>query len=194
MVSRDVFKTAGMQLKGSGSGLHGNAGETAASMLIYIVLGILALVMLYPVVYMFSLSFSSSSAADIGKVKLLPVDITFDSYRYVLSDSRIGRAYINTVVYATLGTFFSIMLTSLIAYPLTVSTFGLKKLITVMLAITLFFDGGLIPYYITVKSLGLVNTVWVMVIPGSVGAWNVIIYRTFFKEIPSSLRESAVVV
>jgi putative aldouronate transport system permease protein len=79
----------------------------------------------------------------------------------------------------------------MLAYPLSIKTFPLRGVITVYLTITLFFAGGLIPQYMLARNLGIINTMWVMILPGAVGAWNVIIYRTFFKNVPSDMRESA---
>lgn len=159
--------------------------------IIYVFLIVLSFVMVYPVLYMFSLSLSSSEAVTSGMVKFLPVDLSFEAYKFVLNDPRIGYSYLNTIKYALLGTFFSLLFTSMMAYPLSVKTFALRKFNTILLTITMFFGGGLIPYYLIIKELHMINTLWVMVIPGAVSAWSVIIYRTFFQSIPSSLRESA---
>ena len=159
--------------------------------IIYSALIIISIVMLYPVLYMASLSLSDTSAVINGKVKLFPVGWSLDAYKYVLREQRIATSYINTVIYALIGTLFSLLFTSMLAYPLSIQGFLLRKYIIIMLVITLFFSGGLIPYFITIRNLNMINTLWVMVIPGSVSAWYVIIYRTFFQSIPSSMHEAA---
>jgi len=159
--------------------------------IIWFILILVALATIYPVFYMFSLSLSDPAAVSEGKVKVFPVGFSLDAYKFVLSDPRIGQSYLNTILYAGLFCFFSLFFTSLTAYPLSVDYFSGKRVITILYAITMFFGGGLVPYYLALKSYRMINTIWVMVIPGCVSAWNVVIYRTFFRDIPSSLRESA---
>ncbi len=158
---------------------------------IWLILILLAIIMIYPVLYMFSISLSDSRAVSRGLVKLFPVGFSLDAYLFVLRDPRVGLSYWNTIVYATLFCICSLLFTSLTAYPLSIQSFSLRNILTILYAITMFFGGGLIPYYITLKMLGMINSIWVMIIPGCVSVWNMIIYRTFFSNIPSSLRESA---
>lgn len=156
-----------------------------------VVLFIIMIIMLYPVIYVVSLSISDPGAVSRGEVVLFPVDFCVDAYKYVLQDNRLGRAYFNTVLYAVLGTVSSIFFTGLFAYPLSIKSFCLKKFNTIMILITMYFGGGMIPTYMVIKNLHLIDTIWVMVIPGAISAYNVIIYRTFFSGIPTALRESA---
>ena len=163
----------------------------SADLIIYFILLLISFIMLYPVLYMFSVSLSDINAVVRNEVKFYPVGFSLEAYRMFLKDARILKSYYNTIVYSILGTFFSLSFTSLMAYPLSIRSFCMKKFNTVFLTITMFIGGGLIPYYMTIRNLGMVDTIWVIVIPGSVGAWNVIIYKTFFLGIPDSLRESA---
>ena len=113
-----------------------------------------------------------------------------EAYKYLLSSSKVFRYYGNTILYAGLGTFITIMTTSLVAYPMSISTFSARKVLTIYLVITMFFGGGMVPTYLNMQRLGLMDTVWAMVLPG-VGAYNVMVYKTFFKQLPSSLTEAA---
>ena len=158
---------------------------------IYLILLLLALLVLFPMIYIISLSFSDTGAVSRGEVTFFPVGFNLDAYKYVFQDSRFGRAYINSVVYAAGSTVVSVILTGMLAYPLSVSTFSLRKPFTILLLITMYFGGGMIPTYMVIRKLGLLDNPLVMILPGAISAYNVIIYRTFFQGIPSALREAA---
>lgn len=153
---------------------------------------LLSLCFIYPIVMTLAQSFSDAKAM-VGKtVFLFPVGFSLDSYKQLLSDISILRYYWNTIVYAGLGTFLTLTLTGMLAYPLTARDFKGKRVISVMLLITMFFGGGIIPTYLVYKDMyHLTNTLWVMILPGAVSAWNVIIFKNFFNSIPVELREAA---
>ena len=152
---------------------------------------LLSAAFLYPIIMTFSLSVSSSVELGNRAMRLLPVGFTLESYRTLLSDPRMFRYYGNTILYAGLAVVTMLVTTSMLAYPLTFPGFRGKKVITVMLVITMFFGGGLVPTYLVVQRLGLLNTTWAIVLPGTIAAWNVILFRTFFTQLPTSYRESA---
>ena len=154
---------------------------------------LLSAVFLYPLLMTLGLSFSSPKALVGQNVILLPKGFTLQSYQTILSDPTILRYYWNTIVYASTGTLTSLLLTSLLAYPLTVAEFKGKKLINILLLITMFFGGGMIPSYLNIRNLHMINTIWAMILPGAISAWNVIMFVNFFKGIPESLRESATI-
>ena len=164
---------------------------SVSGMAIYLVLILLSVIILYPMIYILSISFSDPDAVSRGEVFLFPVGFNLETYAYVLQDSRFGRAYINSIIYAVGSTVVSVFLTGLLAYPLSIGTFCLKKVITVLLMITMYFGGGMIPTYMVIRNLGLIDNPLVMILPGAISAYNVIIYRTFFQNIPPALRESA---
>ena len=150
------------------------------------------LLMLYPIIYVFAISLSSAQAVDQGGFFLWPRDFSLDAYRVVFSEPNMGRSYLNTVFYAFTNTFLGMAFTSMLAYALSVQDYVLKKPITVMLTITMFISGGLIPGYLLNKALHLIDTVWVMIIPG-ISAYNVVLYRTFFQGNVMQLREAAMI-
>ncbi|MGI6172273.1 MAG: carbohydrate ABC transporter permease [Christensenellales bacterium] len=152
---------------------------------------LLSFCFLYPLVNMLALSFSDGVILKASPVYLWPIGYSLDSYRALLRDNSILRYYWNTIQYAGVGTAIMLMTTSLMAYPLSVRALRGRKLFNVILTITMFFGGGLIPYYVTIMRLGLINTFWVMVLPGAISAYNVIVFKTFFMTIPESLKESA---
>ena len=157
----------------------------------YLIVTLLLLIVLYPLVFVVSASLSDPNAVSAGKVILWPVGFSLESYKALLGDNRILLYYWNTIKYAAVGTFIMLLTTSLMAYPLSIPALRGRKLISVILTITMFFGGGLIPYYVTIMRLKLIDTFWVMVLPGAISAYNVIVFKTFFMSIPESLKESA---
>ena len=150
---------------------------------------ILSLVFLYPVWYCVVCALTGSNV--VGLPLIWPQGVTLEAFEFIFRDADILNYYKNTLVYAFGGTFISLLLTCMMAYPFVVDDFKGKKFFNVYMVITMFFSGGLLPSYYLISSLGLKNTIWVMLIPGAVGAYNTIVFRTFFKSVPASLREAA---
>jgi putative aldouronate transport system permease protein len=157
----------------------------------YTMLVILSFIFLYPIFITFSISFSDPDILMHDNVAFLPKGFVLDAYKVLLSDGRILRYYFNTIKYAFFGTIIMILCTSMMAYPLTFKNLKGKKFVTILLTITMFFGGGLVPYYLIIRNLGMIDTIWVMILPGAISAWNVIIFKTFFLGIPIELSESA---
>ncbi|PAV31679.1 sugar ABC transporter permease [Virgibacillus profundi] len=127
-----------------------------------------------------------------GEVNLIPKELTFKNYEHVLSDPRIVTGYLNTILYVTLGTTISLIITAMGAYALSKKEMFFRKGFMIMIVFTILFGGGMIPTFLVVKSLGLLDTIWAMVLPQAVSTWNLIIMRTFFSAtIPKELEESA---
>ncbi|SDE15521.1 putative aldouronate transport system permease protein [Paenibacillus sp. UNCCL117] len=145
---------------------------------------------LYPFVYMLAISLSEPAAIAKGEVWLWPKGLTVDMYQYVFEDGRVLKGYKNTLIYVTLGTAISLLVTALGAYSLSKTRMVLCKPILLLIVFTMFFSGGMIPTFLVVKELGLINTIWGMVLPGAVGTWNLLIMRTFFMGMPQELEES----
>lgn len=156
----------------------------------YALIFLLSAIFLYPVVLTLSISLSDPRLSA-QAIILLPAGFTLDSYKFLLGDGRIMRYYANSAFYAVSATLVFLLFTSMMAYPLILKNFKGKKIINLYMVITMFFSGGLIPYYYVIRALNMIDTVWVMIIPGAVGAYNVILFRTFFSQIPLGLRESA---
>ncbi len=158
-------------------------------------LSLVMLAILYPLYFIVIASFSDPLEVLAGNVTLLPKKINVESYKMVFRDPQILTGYRNTIVYTVLGTAVSIILTVLAAYPLSRKDFSGRKFFTIMLAITMFFSGGLIPTFLLMSNtLHLLDTIWVMILPGAISVWNVIIVRTYFQtSIPPELSEAAMV-
>jgi putative aldouronate transport system permease protein len=152
---------------------------------------ILMAIMLYPMLNVIAVSLSSPEAINLGQVTVFPLGFTLSGYEYILDQPKLFTGYRNSVFYCISGTVLMLLVTSLGAYALSIKTFVLRKFFTIYLAITMFFGGGMVPTYLLIKNLGLLNTVWVMIIPGCVSAYNVFVFRTFFQQQPAELRESA---
>lgn len=155
-----------------------------------IALLMVVVVTLYPFVHMLAVSLSSDSNVIQNKVSIWPKGFNLDMYKVVLEDSKIWVAYKNTIVYTFTGTLISLLITSTGAYALSRSDMALRKSLTMLIVVTMFFSGGMIPTFLVVRSLNLVDTVWGMVLPGAVSTWNLILMRTFFAGIPKELEES----
>lgn len=143
---------------------------------------VIALVIVgYPLIYIISASFSSTSAVLAGRVWLYPVDVSLDGYEAVFRNPNIMSGFMNSFIYASLGTLFSLFLTIAAAYPLSRKDFRYKNVYMMIFAFTMFFNGGLIPTYLLVNSLGLVNTRGAIILVGALSVYNMIITRTFFQ-------------
>ena len=151
----------------------------------------LLVVIIYPFLHIVSISFSSEDSLVRNTVSFFPRGFNTSNYGYILRDRMVYFGYRNSIFYATGSTVLMLLFTSMMAYPLMIDAFPIKKFLTVYLSITIFFGGGLIPSYVLMDQLGMINTPWVMIIPGCVSAMTVFMFRTFFKNIPAELRESA---
>lgn len=171
--------------------INRSPGEKAFDMFNNVLMCIVIGIMIFPMIHVISVSLSSGAETLKGGVFLYPRELSFKAYATVLKDPTIVTSYINTILYAVTHTILVLFLTALTSYPLAMPGFRLKKFVTIFLTITMFIGGGMIPTYLLMKSLHLINTRWVMIIPFCVGAYNVILFRTFFQGIPLELRESA---
>ncbi len=158
---------------------------------VHIVMICVVLLTLLPVIHVISISFSSAAAISRGDVGLWPVEFSVSAYTAIFKSGNVPRSFLNSVYYTALGTAINMLLTTMMAYPLSRTYLTFRKFYNVLVLITMFFSGGLIPTFLTVKNLGLYNTVWAIALPGAISTWNLIIMRTFFMGLPAELEESA---
>ncbi|KRF10026.1 sugar ABC transporter permease [Paenibacillus sp. Soil766] len=157
-----------------------------------IILAALAVITAYPFVYVIFASLSSADELTAHSGLLLkPLNLSLEAYKAVLSNPIIYSGYMNTLFIVVVGTAYNIIMTSMGAFVLSRKDFFWRKPITLMIVFTMFFGGGLIPNFLLVKNLGLMDSLWALIIPGAIGTWNLIIMRTAFQGIPDSLVESA---
>jgi putative aldouronate transport system permease protein len=158
----------------------------------YLILTLLLLVILYPLVYVVSASFSDAKAVTSGRIWLWPVDFTLDGYDAIFKHPLMMKSFFNSVFYTAAGSAISVVLTILAAYPLSRKDLFGRGPIMFLFFFTLLFNGGLIPTYLVVKDLGLLNTRWALLLPTALSVYNMIITRTFFQTaIPDDLMEAA---
>lgn len=152
------------------------------------------IIVVYPLWFVVIASVSDPSKVAGGEVLLLPSGFSLKAYKMVFRDSMVMTGYRNTIFYTVLGTCINLVMTVLAAYPLSRKDWVGRKLFTTLIMFTMFFSGGTIPTYLLMNDLGLVNTVWAMVLPGAVSVYNTIVMRTFFNNsIPLELQEAAMV-
>ncbi len=155
------------------------------------VMTLLLLAVVYPLIYMLSASFSSPGAVSTGRVVLWPVEPTLRGYAAVFSYKPVFIGYRNTLFYTAVGTALNVAVTLMAAYPLARRDLVGRGILMKLFTFTMVFSGGMIPTYLLVGALGLVNTVWSQLIPGMISVYNMIIARTFISEIPGELLEAA---
>lgn len=156
-----------------------------------IFVSIVVLIIVYPLVFVISASISDPGAVSTGKMWLWPVDITVSGFKMVFSDGDIWTGYRNTIIYTVVGIIIHLFLLLPAAYALSRPEVRWKTLILWIILFTMLFDGGMIPTYLVVKNLGMLDTIWAIVIPNGLGAWAVLVARAFFQQnVPNDLVES----
>ena len=162
--------------------------------IIYILITFFTAVILFPLLNIIATSFSSYSAVISGKVWIWPSEIQFETYRAVFQSKSIFIGYRNTLIYTVLGTIINMLVTICAAYPLSFSDLKGKSTISGIFAFTMLFSGGMIPSYMVVNGLGMIDTIWAMLLPGALSVWNMVIMRTFFQSsIPRELYDAALI-
>ncbi|GIN72556.1 sugar ABC transporter permease [Bacillus sp. J14TS2] len=157
-----------------------------------ILVGFLTLIIVYPLIFVISASISDPAAVSTGKMWLWPVDVTFAGYKRVFQNDAIWLGYRNTIFYTIVGTIIHLIVLLPCAYALSRKEVMGKKYILWIILFTMMFNGGLIPTYLVIKTLGMIDTIWAIVVPGVVGAWSILVARTFFQQtIPDQLVEAA---
>ena len=157
-----------------------------------IILSLIVFVTLFPFVNIVAQSFSAESYINSGQVSLWPKGFNVETYKIIMADNIFWINYKNTVVYTVVGTIISLILSTMIAYPLSKKRLKGKRFLTLFFVFTMFFNGGLIPNYVLVTSLGFGNSIWAIVIPNAISVFNMLIMRTFFSNIPEELEEAAI--
>ncbi len=159
--------------------------------IVNLVLALFFAMILLPLINIVASSFSTADAVGKGKVLLWPVQPTLEGYKAVFTYKGIWRAYGNTIFYTVVGTTMDMAMTLMCAYPLARRNLPLKKPVVMLFMFTMLFSGGMIPSYILMKNLGLLNTVWCLLLPGLISVYNLIVCRTFMQNIPTDIEEAA---
>lgn len=159
----------------------------------YVFMIVLVLVMVYPLVYVFSASISNNALVSSGDVILFPKGVTFVAYKELLVNPDLWVSYWNTIRYTIVHVVLTLIATSAMAYPLAKKWLPGRRIILMMAAFTLLFSGGMIPTFIVVQSLGMLNTIWAIVLPTMISTWYLFIMRTFFEALPEELEDAATI-
>lgn len=158
----------------------------------FVLMLVLLIIFVWPLWFVFIASFSDPVAVNSGQVLLWPKDIVWDGYEMTLEHKELWTGYKNTIIYTVVGTFLNLVLSVCFAYPLSRKDFKLRKIFLIMFVFTMYFNGGLIPTYLIVKKVGILNTGLAMIIPGAISVYNALIIRSYFiNSIPSELEEAA---
>lgn len=159
----------------------------------YLIMAIAAFITLYPVWYVFCISLSSTAAINSGTISFWPKGVNIDAYMQVLKTPKIPRAYLNSIIYTGVGTVCCLVMTTLFAYPVSRKNFIFRKPLMIMVTITMFFGGGMIPTFLLVQACGLIDSMWSLIIPNLIWTFDLIVMKNFFEGIPGEIYEAAVV-
>lgn len=169
-----------------------SVGDKTLTVSVILITALFALVVFIPLWNIVVSSFSDVNAVLGGRVSLWPVDFSLDGYKAVLSNKDVGTGYLNTLAYTVIGTIVNISVTMICAYPLTRRELPFRGLIMFLFTFTMFFGGGLIASYLNINNLHMINTFWVMILPGAMSVYNMVLARTFIQSsIPNDLMEAA---
>lgn len=159
--------------------------------ILFIIMCGIVCITVFPFWNQLMISLSGGYGSYEGGLMLFPVNFTTEAYKVVLGYSKIWQAFGNSILRMVLGTVLSLIGTFMMAYPLSKKDLPFRKSITVFIVFTMLFNGGLIPNFLVVKKLGMLNTIWALVVPGMITAWNVLVMRNFLMALPESLEEAA---
>ncbi|MDF2922969.1 MAG: transporter permease [Paenibacillaceae bacterium] len=166
-------------------------GEKVFDMINVVLLTLLGAATLLPFLHVVAKSMSSQVAVSLGKVAFLPVDIQFGTFQYVLNQNQFVNSFRNSVIVTVTGTLLGLMLTVMAAYPLSKPRLKGRKFFMMCFIFIMLFSGGMIPNFLLYKTLGLLNTLWALIIPGLASVFNILLVKTFFEQLPESVEESA---
>lgn len=155
-----------------------------------IFLWFIVFIMVFPLIHMIAVSVSETTAVMSGEISFWPKGVNFDVYAKILSDPMIYNAYLNTIIYTVVGVVFALFVLTTGAYALSKKRCPFGKQLNILVMITMFFSGGMIPGFLTINWLGMYNTIWAIVLPTAFTAYNMIIMRSFFAAYPAEIEES----
>ena len=165
--------------------------EVLISIFNYVLIALICLTVLFPILNIFALAFNSGSDAQRGGIYIWPRMWTLQNFGEVFEQSHMANGFLISIARTVLGTFLSLLLTSLAAYALTSKTLPGSRVIAFGIFFTMLFSGGIIPFYLVLKEVHLTNTFWVYIIPNLYNVWNIMVVRTFFQQVPDALEEAA---
>lgn len=159
----------------------------------YILLGLMVLVIIVPLVFVVIASFMNPNVLNSQGISFNMLDWSLDGYRRVLENKMIGTGFLNSFLYSITFSILSVGITLFAAYPMSKKDLVGRKFFNTFFVITMFFGGGLVPTYLLINKLHMVNTIWAIIVPNAVNVWNIILARTYFQSVPEELREASAV-
>jgi putative aldouronate transport system permease protein len=166
-------------------------GDKIFSIVVYVFLTILGFSIIFPFLNLLATSLSDQIAVSSGAVKFLPKRFTLSAYSFVLNNSQFWNGFKTTVLVTVVGTVLSLVVTTLTAYPLSLPKFRARKYFLIIFIIVMLFNGGLIPNYLLITSIGLRNNRWALILPGLISTFNMLLIKNYFETLPESLYEAA---
>jgi putative aldouronate transport system permease protein len=157
----------------------------------YILLFFAVLIVVVPLIYVVVASFMEPTALLNKGISFHLADYSVQGYKVILSNHAMIRGFVNALFYSVAFSFVTVVVSIFAGYPLSAAGFVGKKFFTILFVVTMFFGGGLIPTYLVIKNLGMLDTVWAIILPTAVNVWNIVLARTFFSGIPNELNEAA---
>lgn len=173
--------------------IEGNIGSKLFDAVNLLLMIVLIMIMVYPIIYVFSASVSDNAMVMSGQVVLWPRSVTLAAYERLVGNPDVWISYWNTIRYTAVHTLLTLIVTAAMAYPLAKKWLPGRKPVLLMAAFTLLFSGGMIPTFLVVQKLGLLNTIWAIVLPSLVSTWHLFIMRTFFEALPEELEDAATI-
>ena len=158
----------------------------------YLILSVLGIIMLFPLLHVLANSLSSEYAIVSGKVTVFPVEFNLDSYRYILTDKSLWRSFFVTIYITVVGTFLALLVTTLLAYPLSKPRVKARRWILLGVIFVMIFGVPTIPFFLTVRGTGLLDNIHSLIIPSLVNPFNLLVLKTFFENVPNEMEESAI--
>ena len=168
--------------------------EKAFDAVVIILVAIIALITLFPLLNVLAASFSSADKIVAGEVGIFPIGFTLDGYKLIFENKEIWSGFLNSLLYTFIGTVIQVTCQMLCAYPLSRKDFKGRKIINLILVLTMFISGGMIPTYLLISQLKLLNTIWAIILPGCISVFNIIVIRTYMEtSIPMEVQEAAMI-
>ena len=168
--------------------------EKIFDIVVMIIVGLIALMFLIPLLNVLASSFSSPNKVVAGEVGLFPVEFEIDGYLKIFKDKKIWTGFKNSLLYTFLGTIIQVSCQMLCAYPLSRKDFKGRKILNIFLVLTMFINGGMIPTYILISELHIIDTIWAIILPGCVSVFNIIVIRTYMENsISKEIQEAAMI-
>lgn len=173
--------------------MSATTGEKIFDIFIYVIMGLCFLIYLFPLLYVVLASVTPYKDVIRASLVIIPSEVTFEGYKFIFDNSNMVQAFGNTAFITVVGTLLSMVLSILMAFPLSKKELPGRSIILKLLVFTMYFSGGLIPTYMVVKNVGMVNTVWAMIVPGLVSTYNLLLIKSYFESMPAGLLDAALI-